>query len=106
MDWALYWFLMGILAFGFVIANLMRFVLGEKRGWQVLLSASLSCGALTMLCMYRMVNGWVRKEVWSALMDCVPSVAPLMTAALVVGLLLNLLALCLYLRLEGGDRAR
>ena len=56
MDWAYYWLLMGILAFGFVIANLIRAALGKRRGWQVLLFASLSCGALTMLCMVQMVN--------------------------------------------------
>ena len=49
MDWAYYWLLMGILAFGFVIANLIRAALGKRRGWQVLLFASLSCGELTML---------------------------------------------------------
>jgi len=29
MDWAYYWLLMGILAFGFVIANLIRAALGK-----------------------------------------------------------------------------
>ena len=88
MDWAYYWLLMGILAFGFVIANL------------ILLFASLSCGALTMLCMVQMVNNWVQKEDWSALLDCVPAMASWLTIALCLGILLNLLALCLHLRGE------
>ncbi|MCI9057565.1 MAG: hypothetical protein HFF76_09965 [Oscillospiraceae bacterium] len=100
MDWAYYWLLMGILAFGFVIANLIRAALGKRRGWQVLLFASLSCGALTMLCMVQMVNNWVQKEDWSALLDCVPAMASWLTIALCLGILLNLLALCLHLRGE------
>ena len=62
MDWAYYWLLMGILAFGFVIANLIRAALGKRRGWQVLLFASLSCGALTMLCMVHMSTTGCKKR--------------------------------------------
>ena len=53
-----------------------------------------------MLCMVQMVNNWVQKEDWSALLDCVPAMASWLTIALCLGILLNLLALCLHLRGE------
>ena len=65
--------------------------------WQALLFASLSFGALTMLCEYQIVNGWVQKGDISALLDVVPSMAQILGAALAVGIFLNFFVLFLNL---------
>lgn len=93
MDWNMSWLFTGLLAYVFVLVNLSRTARGKQNGWQVLLFASLSCGALTMLCEYQMVNIWVQHGDIAALCDVVPSMVPLLTGALLVGLLLNLLVL-------------
>lgn len=93
MDWNMSWLFTGLLAYVFVLVNLSRTARGKQNGWQVLLFASLSCGALTMLCEYQMVNVWVQHGDMAALCDVVPSMVPLLAGALLVGLLLNLLVL-------------
>lgn len=45
MDWNIGWLFFGAAAFVLVIVNLIRVCAGKAKGWQVLLLASLSCGA-------------------------------------------------------------
>ena len=97
MNWSYFWIPCGGAAFALAIVNLLRTFAGRRRGWQVLLFASLSFGALTMLCEYQMVNGWVQKGDVSQLLDVVPSMAHVLGAALAVGIGLNFLALLLNL---------
>ncbi len=97
MNWSYCWVPCGGAAFALVILNLLRTLAGRRRGWQALLFASLSFGALTMLCEYQIVNGWVQKGDISALLDVVPSMAQVLGAALAVGIFLNFFVLFLNL---------
>ena len=54
---------LGFAAFALVTANLLRAALGKRRGWQLLLFASLTCGALALLCALLEVDAYVRDHV-------------------------------------------
>ena len=100
MDLNWVWLLLGAAALLLALINLSRAALKEHRGWQWLLFASLSCGALTLLFALRAVNYWLRKGDWAAIEDVVPALAMLCSAAAGLGIILNLLALWLHLRAE------
>lgn len=101
--WEYGWLLLGGAAFILVLVDLIQAALRKHRGWQVLLFASLSCGALTVLCALQMVNSWLRKGNWSSIEDVVPAMSMVWAWALCLGIALNLLALWLHLR---GENAR
>lgn len=84
-----YWIPLGILAFLFAIINLLRALNGKKKGWTVLLFLSLSCGVLVMLTEYLMINRWVQKGDWSALMDVVPTMSIVFSILVIAGIILN-----------------
>ena len=90
------WLLMGSLAFLLALVNLALALLGKGRGQNALLFGSLACGVLAMLEEYRLAVGWVQKEDWSALMDVLPAMELVLTAAVFAGLGLNLAALVLH----------
>ena len=90
------WLLLGALAFLLALVNLALALLGKGRGQSVLLFGSLACGVLAMLEEYRLAVEWVQKEDWSALMDVLPSMELVLTAAVFAGLGLNLAALVLH----------
>jgi len=100
MDWNIGWLFWGAAAFLLVIINLIHTCLGKRRGWQALLFASLSCGALTVLEEYRMVARWLQWGDLAAVQDVVPTMAGTLQTALWIGVLLNLAALVLNLRKE------
>ena len=87
------WLLLGALAFLLALVNLVLALLGKKRGQNALLFGSLACGVLTMLEEYRLAVAWVQREDWSALMDVLPAMEMVLTAAVFLGLGLNLAAL-------------
>lgn len=87
------WLLLGALAFLLALVNLVLALLGKKRGQNALLFGSLACGVLTMLEEYRLAVEWVQREDWSALMDVLPAMEMVLTAAVFLGLGLNLAAL-------------
>ena len=91
------WIVFGGAAFLLTALNLVRTLLGKNQGWQVLLYAALSCGALTVLEQYRMVSNWIARGDMAAIYDVVPGMTDVLTVALAVGLLLNLLVLVLNL---------
>ena len=66
---------------------------GETKGWAALLLASMSCGAASILSAYRMVGRWALHGDMAAIQDVVPTMAGIYTAALVIGIVLNLLVL-------------
>lgn len=101
--WEYGWLALGGAAFILVFVNLMRAVMRKHSGWQVLLVASLSCGALSMLCALQAVNGWVRNWQVDQLLDVEPTLTLVSTWALCLGIALNLLTLWLHLR---GANAR
>ena len=90
------WLLLGALAFLLALVNLALALLGKGRGQNVLLFGSLACGVLTMLEEYRLAVEWVQKEDWSALMDVLPGMELVLTAAIFLGLGLNLAALVFH----------
>lgn len=90
---AYWWWTLGTAAFFLALVTLFRAIAGHKRGQELLRFVSLSCALGAMLSQYYLVNGWVAGEDWSALLDCVPPVAKLLTVAVIVGLGLHLAAL-------------
>ena len=90
------WLLLGALAFLLALVNLVLALLGKKRGQNALLFRRLACGILTMLEEYRLAVEWVQREDWSALMDVLPAMEMVLTAAVFLGLGLNLAALVLH----------
>lgn len=95
------WMLLGIAAFVLVIANLARAAMGRGRGWQALVCASLSSGALALVCALQTINDWVLRWRDSELLDVEPTLTALSAWAACLGIALNLLALWLHLRRKG-----
>ena len=95
------WLLLGALAFLLALVNLALALLGKGRGQTALLYGSLACGCLALLEEDRRAVGWVRREDWSALMDVLPCMEPVLTMAVLAGLGLNLAALLLRRAVKG-----
>lgn len=93
MDWNIGWLFFGAAAFVLVIVNLIRVCAGKTKGWPILLLASMSCGAASILLAYRMVGRWAVHGDLAAIQDVVPTMAGIYTAALLIGIVLNLLVL-------------
>lgn len=93
MDWNIGWLFFGAAAFVLVIINLIRVYTGKTKGWAALLLASMSCGAASILSAYRMVGRWALHGDMAAIQDVVPTMAGIYTAALLIGIVLNLLVL-------------
>lgn len=104
MEWVFGWPLLGAAAFVLVVVNLVRAAMGKRRGWPVLLFASLSCGILALACALLTINGYVREWDDSSLLDVVPTLAVLSACAACLGIALNLLALWLHMRRARRDR--
>ena len=90
------WLLLGALAFLLALVNLTLALLGKGREQNGLLFGSLACGVLAMLEEYRLAVQWVQKGDWSTLMDVLPAMEMVLTAAIFLGLGLNLAALVLH----------
>ena len=93
MDWNIGWLFFGAAAFVLVIVNLIRVCAGKTKGWAALLLASMSCGAGAILSAYHQVANWALHGDMAAIQDVVPTMAGIYTAALVIGIVLNLLVL-------------
>lgn len=98
MDWNIGWLFFGAAAFILAFVSLVRAGMGRHRGWEALLFSSLACGALALLAEYRMAARWLEHGDIAAACDVVPTMARHLTAALALGLALNLLALALHAR--------
>ena len=83
------WMIAGWLAFALVIVNLIFIFQKKYKYCGVLVFGSLSSGLITMLCMYSIVNGWVQADEISALMDVVPTMKKLLIVIVLVGVILN-----------------
>lgn len=104
MGWRLMWMPLGAAAFLLVLVNLCLAAAKKRRGWQALLFASLSCGALSMMSVLQEVSFWADHEDWSGIMDVVPTLSAVCTWAVWLGIGLNLLALWLHLRAEKTEK--
>jgi len=98
MDWNIGWLFFGAAAFLLALVSLARAAAGRRKGWEALQFSSLSCGALALLAEYRMVAQWLDHGDLAAVCDVVPTMSRHLTAALAIGLGLNLLALLLHTR--------
>ena len=93
MGWNIGWLFFGAAAFVLVIVNLIRVCAGKAKDWAALLLASLSCGAGAILSAYHQVANWALHGDMAAIQDVVPTMAGIYTAALLIGIVLNLLVL-------------
>ncbi len=71
-----------------IAAWIMALKNSKKTVWAS--ACSLSFVALTLLMQYRMVLNWVNNEDWSALMDVVPSMFPILCGYVIVLILANI----------------
>ena len=93
MGWNIGWLFFGAPAFVLVIINLIRVCTGKTKGWAALVLASLSCGAGVILSAYHQAANWALCGDMAAIQDVVPTMAGIYTAALLIGIVLNLLVL-------------
>ena len=82
------WIVCGIISVIFcVIAWIMTMNKNKKANLASM--CSLSFVAITLLMEYKMVVSWANKEDWSAILDVVPSVFPVLCGYVVLLLLAN-----------------
>lgn len=86
------WMFCGIASVVFTVLHARSVLLGKP------LTKAMACGAfgfiaLTLLAEYAMVVSWVRAEDWSALLDVVPYMFPLLIAYTVIFTAINALLL-------------
>lgn len=78
----------GLSAVFCVIAWIMAIKKNNKAVWASV--CSLSFTAITLLMEYRLVLNWVNNEDWSALMDVVPSMFPVLFGYVIIMILANI----------------
>lgn len=89
------WIVFGMLSVIFSITNIYcAYKKKEKTIWLTL--GALSFTLVTMLSQYAMINNWVNKEDWSALMDVVPSMYMMLIGYTIAMIGINCIALILY----------
>ncbi len=74
-----------------VIGWIMTVRQSPRAPWAV--ACSLAFVSLTLLMEYKMVLNWVNKEDWSALLDVVPSMFPMLTGYVNVMIVANILTI-------------
>ena len=97
MDWNVNWLFWGGAAFLLAVINIVRGSLGRNRGWQLLMLSSMSCGLLSLLAELRMIGRWIDHGDMPALLDTVPGMLRILTAAVIIGICLNLFAVLINL---------
>lgn len=86
------WIIFGIASVFFTGWNMLYSFFGKKRMDWVAFCA-LACLSLTAWSEYAMVDRWVGKEDWGALLDVVPSMNGMLRNFIIIMLLLNFIAL-------------
>lgn len=74
---------------GIIIQAIIFQKISAKALWASV--CSLAFVSITLLMEYRMVWNWVNKEDWSALLDVVPSIFPMLTGYVIIMLLANII---------------
>lgn len=84
------WMICGMVSVALCIAG---WIMTLKKANKALYASvcSLAFTSLTLLMEYRMVLNWVRKEDFSALMDVVPPMFPVLTGYVMIMLLFNII---------------
>lgn len=101
MGWNIVWLITGSMAFLLAIINLIRSFTAKNKGWQIMMFASLSCGAITILEEYQQVSIWLQHGDMAAIEDVVPTLAHMLTIALYIGIFLNLIVLLVNTKKAG-----
>lgn len=90
-----FWLVLGVLAFITAFVNLYLLFRGKRNSWPWLVFLSLSLGLLTLVAQIQMINSWVAKNDWAAMLDVVPTLSTSSLIAVLAGLFLNGLAVIL-----------
>lgn len=85
------WFWFGVAAVITAAINVICMFWPRVASWFRFLSLSLT--ALTMCAEYSMVEQWVSREDWSALMDVVPSMGGMLWTLVIASILINSISL-------------
>ena len=86
--------------------NLIRVSGGKTAGCQVLMFCSMSGGVLAVLDRYWQVNSWLKAEDLSAVKDTLPWTAGVLTVAVCILLILNLITVFVVFILDSIALAR
>lgn len=90
------WVVLGIGAIVAAILNVVWTIRRMDAKWFRFISLSLT--ALTVCAEYSMVNAWVLKEDWSALMDVVPGMTGALWVLVMASIIINSISLFLKSR--------
>jgi len=94
--------LLGIIAWTLPIYNLLKFNKAANKNWVVLLFISMSACVISVLFQIIYQNHLVEIEDWSAIMDTIWGVLFVSTLLITVTLILNLLTIMSYRKVEGN----
>ena len=96
------WIAYGVMSVIFTFLHFVYAMKGKERARWISLCA-VSFTALTLLAEYSMINDWVMREDWSALMEVVPSVSTSLTGYAILMIGVNAVAMFLYDRAKKGS---
>lgn len=85
------WFFLGVAAIITAALNVVWMIRGRQAKWFRFISLSLT--ALTMCAEYSLVENWVSRKDWSALMDVVPSMGKVLWFLVIASILINSISL-------------
>jgi len=94
--------LLGIIAWTLPIYNLLKLNKAANKNWVVLLFISMSACVISVLFQIVYQNHLVEIEDWSAIMDTIWGVLFVSTLLIIVTLILNLLTIMSYRKVEGN----
>lgn len=94
--------LLGIIAWTLPIYNLLKLNKAANKNWVVLLFISMSACVISVLFQIIYQNHLVEIEDWSAIMDTIWGVLFVSTLLITVTLILNLLTIMSYRKVEGN----
>lgn len=91
------WIICGTIS---VVFCVIGWIMTAKRSAKALWASvcSLSFVSITLLMEYRMVFNWVHKEDWSALLDVMPSMFPMLAGYVIIMLPANIIPIIIVKR--------
>ena len=85
------WLYLGIAAIIAAVLNIVWTIIDKDAKWFRFISLSLT--ALALCAEYSLVEKWVLKEDWSALMDVVPNMSKILLILTIASILINSISL-------------
>ncbi|WP_453989851.1 hypothetical protein [Bacillus nitroreducens] len=92
------WLLIGLIAIGATVANILLFRLGKD--YKLAMAMGLSFTALTLCAKYSLVSSWVKVNDWTALMDVVPAMEWALWLLTIISIFLNITPILLERKVE------